>query len=97
VKEILEELNLREEGIYTVEELIARLYRELEGRGYSRRRIEKLLTELFQSHAEFIKELGRQGDRKGWPLVIAFGMGAGFLLLIILWWRRRRNNEKSTQ
>jgi lipoate-protein ligase A len=109
VKEILEDLNLRKEGISTVEELIATLYRELEARGYSRREIEKMLTDLFESHADYIKELGKKAtgakrssrddsrvNRKGWPIAIILGLAGGFLLLI-LWWRRRRKNEKSRQ
>jgi hypothetical protein len=96
IKEILDGINLRRDGIYTVEELITTIYNALVERGYSSREIEKILTEMFPTHTDFIEDLVRSGDgdRKGVPLAIGGGIIALLLILIILWRRRRKNEEE---
>jgi hypothetical protein len=97
VNEILEQIDLRQEGIYTVEELIESLYREMVALGISKQEIEENLLELFPGHEALIQELGKQygkdsaGNNKiGWPLILLFvAVGAGLIWLIILWWKRR--------
>ncbi len=97
LNEILEQLDLRKEAIYTVEELIETLYRAMAGKGYSRLEIEQILSGLLPGHGALFKELGEKygqdttGDRRiGWPLVLLFtAVGAGLFWFIIAWWRRR--------
>jgi Tol biopolymer transport system component len=97
VNEILEQMDLRKEGIYTVEGLIETLYRELVEKGYSRLEIEQILSGLSPGHEVLIKELEEKygqdttGDRKiGWPLMLLIvTVGAGLIWFIIAWWRRR--------
>ena len=95
IKEILDGIHLRRDGIYTVEELITTIYDALVERGYSSREIEKILAEMFPTHTDFIEDLVRSGDgdRKGVPLAIGGGVIAFVLLLILLWFRRRKNEE----
>jgi hypothetical protein len=107
VREILEDMDLRKAGIYTIEELISTLYRELKDLGYSKREIRRLLTDLFDSHADFIKNLVKRDgeapmdrkavgdDTKGFPAWIVVLLGAGLFILFFLLWRRRRNKEQS--
>ncbi len=84
VKEILEEMDLRRDGIYTAEDLLNALSKKLEEKGYSTREIEKLLGEP-----------GQPTNVKGWITGLFAGVGAGLLLLIILWWRKRKSDENS--
>ncbi len=92
LKEILESLDLREDGICTVEQLIALISRELETSDLSKREREKILRELF----------GEEPDRgvspeskSSWPLVVLFVLaGGGLIWFIIAWWRRREKKQK---
>ena len=97
VNEILKQLDLRKEGIYTIEELIEAMSRMLAEKGYGSQEIEKILSGLFPYHGDLIQELGEKygqnadGQRKlGWPLVLLFvAVGAGLIWFIIIWWKRR--------
>jgi Tol biopolymer transport system component len=97
VQEILGQLDLRQEGIYTVEELIETLYRKLADKGRGKVDIEQILSDLFPDQADLIQSLGQNyaqdadgRNKKAWPLMWVFAaVGAGLILLIILWWRRR--------
>ena len=97
VNEILMQLDLRKEGIYTVEELIEAISRILAEKGYGSQEIEQILSGLFPYHGDLIQELGEKygqdadDQRKlGWPLVLLFvAAGAGLIWFIIFWWRRR--------
>lgn len=101
VKEILKQLDLRQEGIYTVEELIETLYRQLAEKGLSKMEIEEILLDLFPGHDALIQELedeyGKGSTGKSeirWPLILLFvAVGAGLIWLIIIWWRRRDKQE----
>ena len=94
LKEILEGIHLRRDGIYTVEDLITAIYEALVERGYSAREIEKMLADMFPGHAGFIEDLVKEGarDRSGVSLFLVGGI-AFFLLLIILWYRRHKKEE----
>ncbi len=92
IKDILESLDLRGEEIYTVDELIDLLSRELEERGESRKEIEKLLSELF---GEQYSGSDTPNNKTGWPLLVLLAVaGSGLIWLIIAWWRRREKREK---
>jgi tetratricopeptide (TPR) repeat protein len=99
--EILEQLDLRKEGIYTLEELIEALSRKLAEKGYGSQEIEQILSGLFPDHTALIQELGEKygqdtaGKNKiGWPLVLLFvAFGAGLIWFIIAWWRRREKSK----
>jgi len=87
LREILESLDLREEGIYTTDQLIRLISRELEERGVSKKERGQILKELFG------EEDGGSAspERKmAWPLlVLIVAAGAGLIWFIIAWWRRR--------
>jgi len=84
VREILESLDLREEGIYTLEQLKDRISRELELEGFSKKEIKEIRGELFGDQS-----------RKAWaPLLIIIVAGAVLLWFIIAWWRRRKKEGK---
>ncbi len=95
VREILESLNLREEGIYTVEELIDLISRELEERGLSKKERKQILNELF-GEAYGGSESSR--DRSAWPVLVLLAVaGAGIVWFIIAWWRRREKEGKQRE
>ena len=93
IRKILEDMDLRKEGIYRVEELISTLYDELEAKGYSSREIRRMLSDRFDTHVDFIKKPGK----RGLPVSVIILFGAGLIILIILLWRRRNRKEKSTE
>ena len=101
LNEILKQLDLRKEGIYTLRELLEVLSQKLAERGYDSREIEEILLELFPDQGDLIQELGKRygqaesGIRKtGWPLILLFvALGVGLIWFIILWWRRRDREE----
>jgi len=92
VREILESLDLREKEIYTVDQLINLISRELEERGVSKKEREKILKELFG------EQYGRSESPKRktpWPLMVLLPVaGAGIIWFIIAWWRRHEEEEK---
>ncbi len=87
---ILEELDLRGEGIHTVEALIRTLYSRLEELGYSRREIVKMLSELFPGYVPFMEELSQTAKGKATPWVVGGLALVGILWLIIFLLRKRR-------
>jgi len=92
VKEVLESLDLREEGVYTVEQLIKLISRELEAKGISKREKEQILKELFGE-----EDSGRVSpeSKRAWPLLVLLVLaGAGLIWFIIAWWRRREKKQK---
>lgn len=99
--EVLKQLDLRNEGIYTVEDLIETLVRKLAEQGTGSQEIELLLSEVFPDQANLIQELcekyvqdTRGRTKIGWPLLLLLAAGgAGLIWLIIIWWRRRKNQE----
>ncbi|MCK4749351.1 MAG: PD40 domain-containing protein, partial [Bacteroidales bacterium] len=93
IRKILEDMDLRKEGIYRVEELISTLYDELEAMGYSSREIRRMLSDRFDPNTDFIKKQGK----RGLPVSVIILFGAGLIILIILLWRRRNRKEKSTE
>jgi hypothetical protein len=102
VNEILKKLDLRKEGIYTVEELIESLYRNLAEKGMNSQAIEEILSDLFPYDEALIQELGEKYGKdvsgKGklaWPFILLFvAAGAGLIWFIILWWRRRDKQKE---
>jgi len=101
LQEILKQLDLRNEGIYTVEELIETLVRKLAEQGAGCPEIEQILSEVFPDQANLIQELCEKyaqdtpGRTKiGWPLLLLVAAGgAGLIWLFIIWWRRRKKQE----
>ncbi len=98
VLEILQEMEVPGDGIYTVEELIEALYNALMARGYDADQAEAVLLEMFPGQTGFIEELIQQEKGKGFPFTLAGGIVAGgilalLLLLILLWFRRKRKEE----
>ncbi len=92
VKEVLESLDLREDGIYTIEQLINRISRKLEAEGLSKREREQILSELFWEEDE--RSVSPEGKR-AWPLLVLLVIaGAGLIWFIIAWWRRREKKQK---
>ncbi len=92
LREILESLDLQKEGIYTAEQLMDKLARELELKGVSKKEIEKILSELFGDQYD---ESKRAANNTAWaPIVLSVFAGAGLLWFIIAWWRRRKKEEK---
>jgi tetratricopeptide (TPR) repeat protein len=92
VKEVLESLDLREDGIYTVEQLINLISRELEALGLSKRDKEQILNELFGE--EDGGSVSPEGKR-AWPLLVLLVLGGtGLIWFIIAWWRRREKKQK---
>jgi lipoate-protein ligase A len=102
LQEILKQLDLRKEGIYTVEELIEILIQKQAEKGYASLEIEQILSGLFPGQEDLILELGEKygqdtsGKRnRGWPLILlVVAGGAGLIWFIILWWRRRDKQEE---
>jgi tetratricopeptide (TPR) repeat protein/Ca2+-binding EF-hand superfamily protein len=100
--EILKQLDLRKEGIYTVEELIEFLSRKLAEKGTGSREIEQILSDLFPDQKDLIQELGEKygqdassRGKPGWPLILLFiAVGAGLIWFIIVWWRRRDKEKE---
>jgi GNAT superfamily N-acetyltransferase len=105
LNDILKELDLRKEGIYTTEKLIEVLYQKLADLGYNKEEIEEILRDLFPDHRELIQDLGEKFGGKpsgnlglSWPLLLLFiAVGAGLIWFFILWWRRRDEKEKQDQ
>lgn len=101
LNEILKQLDLRKEGIYTLEELLEVLSQKLAEKGYDSQEIEQILSGLFPDQGALIHELGKKygqdADGKGkigWPMVLLFvALGVGLIWFIILWWRRRDQEE----
>ena len=101
LNEILKQLDLRKEGVYTLEELLEVLSQKLAEKGYNSREIEQILSDLFPDQKALIQELGEKygqdADSKGklgWPLILLFAaLGVGLIWFIILWWRRRDREE----
>jgi hypothetical protein len=93
IREILEGIDLRRDGIYTVEELITAIYNALAEHGYNNREIREILSGMFPDHTGFIEGLLRGGRHTGLTLLLGGGLTAMFLLLIILWFRRRKKQE----
>ncbi len=92
VKEILESLDLREDGIYTVEQLINLISSELEAKGISKRERKQILSELF---GEDDGESVSPESKRAWPLLLLLVLaGAGLIWFIIVWWRRREKKQK---
>ena len=92
VKEVLESLDLREDGVYTVEQLIKLISRELEAKGISKREREQILKELFgeEDGGSVSPE-----SKRAWPLLVLLVLaGAGLIWFIIAWWRRREKKQK---
>ena len=92
MREIVNDIYPWAAGIDTVEALIARIYRELEKRGYSEDEIMEMLTEHFESHEEYIRELGL-GGRAIWPVVLLAIAGAGLIILLLLFLGRRKKEK----
>jgi tetratricopeptide (TPR) repeat protein len=93
IREILEGIDLRRDGIYTVEELITAIYNSLAEHGYNNREIREILSGMFPDHTGFIEGLLRGGRHTGLTLLLGGVITAMFLLLIILWFRRRKKQE----
>lgn len=92
LREILESLDLREKGIYTIDQLNSLISKELEERGVSKKEREKILKELF---GEEDGESASPESKMAWPLLVLIaGAGAGLIWFIIAWWRRREKKEK---
>jgi hypothetical protein len=94
VKEILESMDLRGDGIYSIAELIDSLSRKLGERGYSKKEIEETLAQLFGDKYD---RKATRTERKGMPLVVFIGAAviiAGIIWFIIAWLKRRENGEK---
>jgi len=102
LQEILGQLDLRQEGIYTAEELIETLYRKMAENGKGKVDIERILSDLFPDQVDLIQELGQSHEqdadgrkKSAWTLIWVFAAaGAGLILLIIFWWRRRGKQEE---
>jgi tetratricopeptide (TPR) repeat protein len=95
VREILESLDLRNEGIYTPVELMDRLAQELSKKGFSKKEIEQILAQLF---GETYEEVATHSTNSELPLALLLGfvliLGAGLLWFILVWWKRRQKGEK---
>ncbi|MEA3461317.1 MAG: hypothetical protein U9R49_05520 [Bacteroidota bacterium] len=83
-REVLESLDLRKEGVYTIEQLKERISRELELEGFSNKEIEQILGELFGDESSMAWAL----------LALIVVAGAGLIWFIIAWWRRRKKGGK---
>jgi DNA-binding transcriptional MerR regulator len=98
--EILQGIDPKRDGIYTVEELISAIRQALMERGYSDREIRKILREMFPDHSAYIRSLtgkgGRAGGSAGIPVAVTAGiiLAGGLLLWLILFWLRRRKKEE---
>ena len=91
-REILESLDLREKGIYTVDQLISLISKELEERGVSKKEREQIFKELF---GEEDGGSASPESKMAWPLLVLFAFaGAGLIWFIIAWWRRREKGEE---
>ncbi len=104
VQEILSQLDLRQEGIYTVEELIESLYRHLADKGRSRMDIEQILSDLFPDQADLAQELGQSygpdadgREKTAWPLVLVLAAAGAGLIWLIIFWRRRRDKQEEQE
>jgi len=87
LREILESLDLREKGIYTIDQLISLISWELEERGVSKKESGQILKELF---GEEDGGSASPESKMAWPLLVLFAVaGAGLIWFIIAWWRRR--------
>ena len=101
LNEILKQLDMRKEGIYTLGELLEVLSQKLAEKGYDSREIEQILSVVFPGQRALIQELGEKYGKDaeskgkiGWPLILLFAaLGLGLIWFIILW-RRRRDREE---
>jgi len=92
LREILESLDLREKRIYTFDQIISLITRELEERGVSKKESRQILKEL--SGEEDGKSASPE-NKMAWPLLVLIAAsGAGLIWFIIAWWRRREKGEK---
>jgi Tol biopolymer transport system component len=92
VTDILKSMDNRGEEVYTIDDLIELVSRELDEGGYSRKEIEQTLSNLF---GENYSGGDSRSNKPGWPLlVLLFAAGAGIFWLIIAWWRRRDKKEE---
>ena len=92
MKEVVDDIYPWAERIDSVEDLIARIYRELERRGYGDDEILEMLMEHFGSHEEYIRELG-VGGGVIWPVVVLAIAGAGLFVLLVLFIGRRKKEK----
>ncbi len=95
VLDILRKIHLRNDGILTVEDLIAATYKALVEKGYSQKEIRKILTALYPDHAGFIDDLLKKGKQegKGFPVYLGILLAGFAFFLFFLWFRRRKKEE----
>ncbi len=99
--DIQAQLDLRKEGIYTVEELIETLYDRLMEKSGGSEQIKEILAAYFPDYFDLIQELGKKQEQDasalgniGWPLLLLFvALGAGLIWILIIAWRRRRKGH----
>jgi LPXTG-motif cell wall-anchored protein len=91
VREILQGIDLRRDGILTVEDLITSIYHALAEKGFSKREIREILSQMFPAYGDHIDTLLEgKGHGNGLTAGIILGVAGILLLLIILWFRRRK-------
>jgi hypothetical protein len=92
VHDILNSVEDRGEEVYSIDELIDLISRELDEGGYSRREIEQTLSNLF---GEKYSGEDTRSNKPNWPvLALLLAAGAGIFWFIIAWWRRRDKREE---
>jgi hypothetical protein len=94
VRQILETLDLKKEGILRVDQLIELIHRELEKEGLSRNEREQILEELFGD--SYKEGPGRSRFSRSGPVILAVAI-TGLICLFIIWWRRRGRREKNEE
>jgi len=92
VREVLESLDLRENEIYTIDQLINLVSKELELKGLRKKEREQILTELF---GERYSGSESPKSKTTWPwLVLLAVAGIGLIWFVFVWWRRREKEEE---